>query len=39
VYTTSECRGFLERAGFVNAIEKEWNVDEEVHAFIVAIKP
>jgi ubiquinone/menaquinone biosynthesis C-methylase UbiE len=38
-YTTSECLGFLEQAGFVNAIEKEWIVDEEVHAFIVAIKP
>jgi 2-polyprenyl-3-methyl-5-hydroxy-6-metoxy-1,4-benzoquinol methylase len=38
-YTTSECQGFLERAGFVNATEKEWNVDEEVHALLVAVKP
>lgn len=38
-YTTSECLDFVEQAGFVNAIEKEWLVDEEVHAFIVATKP
>lgn len=38
-YTTSECQGLLERAGFVNATEREWTVDEEVHAFIVAVKP
>ncbi len=38
-YTTSECLGFLEQAGFVNAIEKEWTVNEEVAAFIRAIKP
>ena len=38
-YTTSECLGFIERAGFVNSIEKEWTVDEEVAAFIRATKP
>ncbi len=38
-YTTSECLDFVEQAGFVNAIEKEWLVEEEVHAFIVATKP
>ena len=35
-YTTSECLGFIERAGFVNAIEKEWTLE---HAFIRATKP
>ena len=38
-YTTSECLDFFEQAGFVDVIEKEWLVDEEVHAFIMATKP
>jgi 2-polyprenyl-3-methyl-5-hydroxy-6-metoxy-1,4-benzoquinol methylase len=38
-YTTSECKGFVERAGFVNVIEKEIILDEEDAAFILGTKP
>ena len=38
-FTTSECQSFLEQAGFVNAIEKEFTLDEEETAFILATKP
>jgi SAM-dependent methyltransferase len=38
-YTTSECKGFVERAGFVNVLEKEFILDEEEAAFILGTKP
>ena len=37
-YTTSECKGFVERAGFVNVIEKEFTLDEEEAVFILGTK-
>jgi cyclopropane fatty-acyl-phospholipid synthase-like methyltransferase len=38
-YTTSECKGFVEQAGFVNMIEKEFTLGEEDAAFILGTKP
>jgi SAM-dependent methyltransferase len=38
-YTTSQCKGFVERAGFVNVIEKEFILDEEEAALILGTKP
>jgi ubiquinone/menaquinone biosynthesis C-methylase UbiE len=38
-YTASECKGFVEQAGFVNVIEKEIILDEEDAAFILGTKP